>query len=150
VLFAERGPSRSASRDRFYKLHNLIPLTPWSLVLLEKPTVAQLLKNFLTFYGTRRFITVFTRARQRVPILSQMNPVHTTPSYSSEIHFNTILQLVVVSFFLSGFLSKTLYALCFNIMCATCPAILLDIIILIIFGEGYKKSETSWCLISVS
>jgi hypothetical protein len=32
------------------------------LSLLEKPTVAQLLKNFPIFYGTRRFITVFTRA----------------------------------------------------------------------------------------
>jgi hypothetical protein len=30
--------------------------------LLEKPPVAQLLKNFPIFYGTRRFITVFTRA----------------------------------------------------------------------------------------
>jgi hypothetical protein len=44
--------------------------------LLEKPTVAQLLKNFPTFYGTRRLITVFTRARHW-SILSQMNPVHT-------------------------------------------------------------------------
>jgi hypothetical protein len=29
---------------------------------MEKLTVAQLLKNFPTFYGTQRFITVFTRA----------------------------------------------------------------------------------------
>jgi hypothetical protein len=29
---------------------------------LGKPPVAQLFKNFSTFYGTRRFITVFTRA----------------------------------------------------------------------------------------
>jgi hypothetical protein len=28
----------------------------------EKPSVAQLLKNFPTYYGTLRFITVFTRA----------------------------------------------------------------------------------------
>jgi hypothetical protein len=34
----------------------------WSWALLEKPPVVQLLKNFPTFYGTRRFITVFTRA----------------------------------------------------------------------------------------
>jgi hypothetical protein len=37
-------------------------LTPWSWALLEKPPVAQLLKNFPTFYGTQRFITVFTKA----------------------------------------------------------------------------------------
>jgi hypothetical protein len=36
-----------------------------NLLLLEKPPVAQLLKNFATFYGTRRFITVFTRAQHR-------------------------------------------------------------------------------------
>jgi hypothetical protein len=30
-------------------------------VLYKKPPVAQLLKNFLTFYGIRNFITVFTR-----------------------------------------------------------------------------------------
>jgi hypothetical protein len=37
-------------------------LIPWSTALLEKQPVAQLLKNFTTFYGTRRFITVFSRA----------------------------------------------------------------------------------------
>jgi hypothetical protein len=47
-----------------------------SWAFLEKPPVAQLLKNFPAFYGTRRFITVFTL----VPILSQNNTVHTTPS----------------------------------------------------------------------
>jgi len=38
-------------------------LTPWSRVLLEKLIFTQLLK-FSASYGTRRFITVFTRARQ--------------------------------------------------------------------------------------
>jgi hypothetical protein len=33
-----------------------------SSALLEKSPVVQPLKNFPTFYGTRRFITVFTRA----------------------------------------------------------------------------------------
>jgi hypothetical protein len=37
---------------------NNMQLTPWSWVLLEKPPVAQLLKNFHNLYGTRRFITV--------------------------------------------------------------------------------------------
>jgi hypothetical protein len=37
-------------------------ITQWSWTLLEKPPVMQLLKNFPIFYGTRRFITVFTRA----------------------------------------------------------------------------------------
>jgi hypothetical protein len=38
-------------------------LTPWSRGLLEKLTVSQLVKKFPAFYGTRRFITAFTRAR---------------------------------------------------------------------------------------
>jgi hypothetical protein len=36
----------------------------WSWALLEKPPILQLLKNVPAFYGTRRFITVFTRAIQ--------------------------------------------------------------------------------------
>jgi hypothetical protein len=36
--------------------------TPWSWVLLQNPPVAEVLKNSLTFYEIRRFITVFTRA----------------------------------------------------------------------------------------
>jgi hypothetical protein len=34
----------------------------WSWALFEKPPIVQLLNNFPAFYGTRRFITVFTRA----------------------------------------------------------------------------------------
>ena len=38
-------------------------LTPWSRVLPEKLKRSKILKKFLAFYGTRRFITVLTRAR---------------------------------------------------------------------------------------
>ena len=44
-------------------LRDIIPLTPWSRVLLEKLAGYQLDKKFPTFYGTRKFITTFTRAR---------------------------------------------------------------------------------------
>jgi hypothetical protein len=37
----------------------------WSGALIEKPPIAQLLKKFPAFNGTRRFITVFTRALHR-------------------------------------------------------------------------------------
>jgi hypothetical protein len=37
--------------------HSLMELSP-----SEKPPTVQLLKNFPAFYGTRKFITVFTRA----------------------------------------------------------------------------------------
>jgi len=38
--------------------------SPWSRVVLERLLVTQMAKKFLAFYGTRRFITVFTTARQ--------------------------------------------------------------------------------------
>ena len=38
-------------------------LTPLCSVLFEKLTDPQLVKKFPTFYGTRRFITSFTRGR---------------------------------------------------------------------------------------
>jgi len=41
-------------------------LTPWSRVLLEKPTVSQLVKKFAAFYGTRSYIIAFTSARHYV------------------------------------------------------------------------------------
>jgi hypothetical protein len=58
--------------------------------LLEKPPVVQLHKNFSIFYGTRRFITVFTRALHLVPILSEISLFHTIPSSLSKIHFNIV------------------------------------------------------------
>ena len=63
-----------------YSLTYLITylLTSWSRVPFEKQTNFQLVKKFPTFYGTRRFITAFTRARPPVLILSQINPVHTS------------------------------------------------------------------------
>jgi hypothetical protein len=47
--------------DRF--IASIKSLTAWSRGLLEKLTVSQLVKKFPAFYGTRRFITAFTRAR---------------------------------------------------------------------------------------
>jgi hypothetical protein len=43
-------------------VYKLLHTHSWSWALLEKPPIVQLLKNFLAFYGTRRFIAVLTRA----------------------------------------------------------------------------------------
>jgi len=39
-------------------------LTPWHRVVLEKLIIAKAAKKFLPFHDTRKFIAVFTRARQ--------------------------------------------------------------------------------------
>jgi hypothetical protein len=63
--------------------HSLMELSP-----SEKPPIVQLLRNFPTFYGTRMFITVFTRALHWP--LSWARSIHTIPFYLSKIHFNIV------------------------------------------------------------
>jgi hypothetical protein len=54
--------------------------------------------EFPPFYGSRWFNAVFTTARHRSILLSQMNQVHTLPPYFSKIHFNIILPSTPRSF----------------------------------------------------
>jgi hypothetical protein len=61
-------------------------LTQWSRILFEKLIVAQPVKKFLASCGTRRFVTVFTRAC----ILSQMHPVRAVSLSFCKIHSNII------------------------------------------------------------
>jgi hypothetical protein len=62
----------------------------WSWALLEKPPIVQLIKNFPAYYGTRRFITVFTRALHWS--LSRARSIESIPSHpiSLKIHFNIV------------------------------------------------------------
>jgi hypothetical protein len=78
-----------------------------------------------------------------VSILNLLNPVHTTPSnlLSSILVLSTHLRFDLPSgLFSSGFPTNIFYAFLFSLIRATCHVhiILLDLIILIIFGEEYK------------
>jgi hypothetical protein len=42
---------------------NEVEVTPWCTVLVEKPTVPQVVENFPEFYRIRKFMLVFTKAR---------------------------------------------------------------------------------------
>jgi hypothetical protein len=74
--------------------------------------------------------------------MSQINPDHTSTSYLCKIHLNVIHLLrlrIPIGLFLSRFPTNKLYAFLFSIR-ATCSAhlILIDLTILIIFGEECK------------
>jgi hypothetical protein len=65
-------------------------LSLWSWALQERPPLVQPLRRFLAFYGIQIFIIAFTKSTSPVPILSQTNPVQTTPRYLYKIHLTVI------------------------------------------------------------
>jgi hypothetical protein len=113
----------------------------------------QVFKNFPAFYGTQRFITVFTRAlHSPYPEPDRSSPYHPIPSYLSKIHFIRSIVHPPTSglpsgFYPSGFPTSTLYAFRFSPIRATYTVhlILLDLIVLIILGEEYKLRSSSLC-----
>jgi hypothetical protein len=101
-------------------------LTSWSWDLLEKPPVVQLLKNFPTFYGARRFITVFTRALHwsLFSVRSiQSIPPHPISLRSILILFTHLRLGLPSGLFPSGFPTNILYAFLLSHSCyMSCPS----------------------------
>jgi hypothetical protein len=96
-----------------------------SAALLEKPPVVQQLKNFPAFYGTQRFITVFTRDLHWSIFLTrsiQSIPSHPISLRSILILYTHLCLGLPSCLFPSGFPTKTLFAYLLARMCATCPA----------------------------
>ena len=87
-------------------------LHPWSRDLLEMLICSHLIKKFPAFYGTRKFITAFTRAHQLFPSwaisIHSMAP-HTTSWRSSLILSSHLCLGLPGALFPSGFPTETLY-----------------------------------------
>jgi hypothetical protein len=115
--------------------------------------VARLIEKFPALYGTRRFITVFTRTR-RIS-LSWARWGQSIPSQPVYLRFIVILSSYLrlglpSGLFPSGFPTRILYAFLISPSRATCPAhvILLVFVTLTVLGEVCKIQSSS--LFSIS
>ena len=94
LTYHVRSPNRPARSEWLYRLLYPSPhlwysylLTPWCRFLLEKLTGLQLVEKFPAFYGTRRFISLFTRARKVEDNLLKLPVLMKIWSCSCSLHY---------------------------------------------------------------
>lgn len=117
-------------------------LTPWRNLLEKLLVFISRSGNSLHFIELEGWYCV-CKSLLFVPVQCKINPVHGTLCCFFNVPFNIRLFIPKSSkcLFPSVFPIKTLYAFLFSPVCATCPyhLIVLDLIIHIIFLDGYKS-----------
>jgi hypothetical protein len=146
--YAKPGPNSNQTMKVKCSLTYL--LTPWSRVHFEELTSPKVVKKFPVFYGSRRFIIPFTRARHLSLPLRQLDPSHDLTSHNLIIYHNIIphLRLGLPSGLFSWvFPTKILHTYLLSTILTTCRAhlIVLGLITRTTMDEEYRLLSSSFC-----